>query len=166
MTPKSKKSKGIPANDIATWTPYYDEVAFWYQGGRGRWPNSQAVALVFGKIERYWQLQRTSCRVSVERLANELSMSRKTAERCIRVLVQDGLIEDHSPGVRNRPHEYVVTDKVAMVIRAVRAMHLEAGCQYIGERVGDTGSGTEVALGAVAEVAEAALSVGLGDLPR
>ena len=87
----------------------------------------------------------------------------KGGERCIRILVQDGLIEDHSPGVRNRPHEYVVTDKVAMVIRAVRAMHLEAGCQYIGERVGAPGSGTEAA---VPEMAEAALTVGLGDLPR
>jgi len=144
MTPKSNKSKGIPANDVLTWTPYHDEIAFWYQGGRGRWPNSQAVALVFGKIHRYWKLQGTSCRVSLERLANELSIGRTTVKACIAILNKDGLIEDHSPGIRNRPHEYVVTDKAAMVIRAVRAMHTEAGCRYIGERVGSRQTTTEV----------------------
>ncbi len=75
------------------------------------------TALVFGMVWRYCQMKDRVCRASLERMACELEISRMSVLRHIRILVEDGFLKDTTPGLRNRPHIYADTGKVAMLSR-------------------------------------------------
>ena len=69
------------------------------------------TALVFGRIWRYCQMKNGVCTAAVEKIAMDLKISPKTISRRIKILEDDGFIEDLTPNLRNRPHVYQDTGK-------------------------------------------------------
>ena len=72
------------------------------------------TAAVWGKMWRYCQGKDGVCRAKLERIAKELNVSRMTIIRHIDTLVADGFMKDTTPNLKNRPHIYADTGKVAM----------------------------------------------------
>jgi len=72
------------------------------------------TAAVWGKMWRYCQGKDGVCRAKLERIAKELNISRMTVIRHIETLVADGFMKDTTPDLKNRPHVYADTGKVAM----------------------------------------------------
>jgi hypothetical protein len=127
----SKKTYFTETVGLLTWTRFIEEIAYWYGGGKGRWPAGRDVALVFGKVLAYCDLQGTNCRASIRRIASELGTAYNTVAACLKVLKADGLIQDETPTLRNRPHRYTIGKNAAKVIRGVRSLHRANGDKYI-----------------------------------
>jgi hypothetical protein len=70
------------------------------------------TAAVYGLVWRYCQMRDGACRASVPTLAARLSISERSFSRQVILLKQDGLIEDRTPNLRNRPHILAVTPKL------------------------------------------------------
>jgi len=64
------------------------------------------AAMVFGLVWRYSQMRDGICRAAVNTLAARLVLSRSTVIRQLDLLVQAGLLKDHTPHLRNHPHTY------------------------------------------------------------
>ena len=77
---------------------------------------SHTTALVWGKIWRFEQMSEGVCRASILRLSNELNMDTKTIAKHIAVLEDGEYVVDTTPSVRNRPHIYRTTTKLALRI--------------------------------------------------
>jgi len=59
-----------------------------------------------------------TCTASLERIAGELGISYKTVQRHVKALVTDGYLEDLTPNLRNRPHQYRDTGKAGVKVTA------------------------------------------------
>lgn len=86
---------------MSTFTPIFDIIAGEY---------GLITAAVFGRIWRYSQYKGV-CTASHDRIARDIGVERRTVIRHISILAKDGYISDLSPGVRNRPHHYRITQK-------------------------------------------------------
>lgn len=72
------------------------------------------TAAVYGVVWRYCQMRDQVCTASLDKIAGRLGLSYRTVLRHIKVLCELGYIEDRTPGVRNRPHIYADTGKLAV----------------------------------------------------
>jgi Mn-dependent DtxR family transcriptional regulator len=72
------------------------------------------TASVYGIVWRYAQMEDKVCRASLEKIADRVNVSSKTAERHIKKLCTSGYLEDLTPGVKNKPHIYIVTGKAEL----------------------------------------------------
>ena len=88
------------------------------------------VASVFGKIWRYCQMEKGNCWASQGRIAKEMRLSRSTINRSIKVLKQNGFINDISPDDIGETHHYIVLKKVYAIKESSKN-----GC-FIEEQVG------------------------------
>lgn len=77
---------------------------------------SHTTALVWGKIWRYCQMKDEVCRASIDRLATELNLSDVTVSKHIKLLEDGGYIEDLTPALKNKPHQYVDTGKIKLKV--------------------------------------------------
>jgi len=75
-------------------------------------------AAVFGRMWRYCQMKDGVCKASLDRIASEIGMSRKTVQRHAKALCEAGYLQDRTPGLRNEPHIYADTGKVQLQIAA------------------------------------------------
>jgi len=75
-------------------------------------------ASVFGRIYRYCQMSTGTCTASLERIAEKLGISYKTVQRHVKALVTDGYLEDLTPKLKNRPHQYRDTGKAGVKVTA------------------------------------------------
>ncbi len=73
-------------------------------------------ACVYGRVWRYSQMNHHVCEASHDKIAGELNITRRTVWRWIKLLCQDGYLEDLTPTVRNHTHKYRPTDKIDGVI--------------------------------------------------
>ena len=80
-----------------TFTPLFDGVVS---------RHGMVAAAVYGAIWRYCQLRNGVCYASLASLAARLGLNRSTVQRQIARLIEAGLLEDRTPGLRNRPHVY------------------------------------------------------------
>ncbi|MHA1962732.1 MAG: helix-turn-helix domain-containing protein [Candidatus Thorarchaeota archaeon] len=74
------------------------------------------TAAVWGRIWRYAQQEYGVCQASLDKIANELHISRRTVIRHISKLCIEGYIYDHTPTLRNKPHTYSITNKARIII--------------------------------------------------
>jgi hypothetical protein len=72
------------------------------------------TASVYGIVWRYAQMEDKVCRASLEKIADRVNVSSKTAERHIKKLCASGYLEDLTPGIKNKPHIYIVTGKAEL----------------------------------------------------
>lgn len=75
------------------------------------------VATVWGSAWRYCQMSDGVCRASMDKIGTRAGVSRQTAQKHMNTLVDDGFFEDTTPTLKNRPHIYRDTGKVAMYNR-------------------------------------------------
>jgi len=74
-------------------------------------------AAVFGRMWRYCQMENGICHASLESIADEIGVSRRTAIRYSDILVSLGYLKDLTPKLRNRPHTYSDTGKAMISIK-------------------------------------------------
>ncbi len=99
MTSRAQHENG--SDGMSTFSPIFDEVS----------KNlGMSAASVYGVIWRHCQLRDGVCRASMSRMAGLLGCSIPTVHRQILRLLDEGYIEDITPGLRNHPHSYRVTD--------------------------------------------------------
>lgn len=72
------------------------------------------TASVYGIVWRYAQMEDKVCRASLERIADRIDISSKTAERHIKKLCASGYLEDLTTSIKNKPHIYIVTGKAEL----------------------------------------------------
>ena len=72
------------------------------------------TAAVYGVVWRYCQMSDQVCTASLDKIAGRLGVSYSTVLRHIKLLCELGYLEDRSEGVRNRPHVYADTGKLAV----------------------------------------------------
>jgi len=82
------------------------------------------AAAVWGRMWRYCQMADGVCRAALDTIAEELDLSRPTIIKHIETLVADGFLFDKTPDLKNKPHIYVDTGKVAMYNRFGFAVNL------------------------------------------
>lgn len=75
------------------------------------------TAAVWGRMWRYCQMENGVCQATLETIGRELNLDKSTILRHAETLVADGFFIDKTPDLRNRPHTYVDTGKVAMYNR-------------------------------------------------
>jgi len=71
---------------------------------------STTEGLVYGAIWRFCQRNRGYCYATHETIAAQLGMSERSVRRAIVTLLKRGFIIDNTPGLRNAPHRYQVTN--------------------------------------------------------
>lgn len=74
------------------------------------------TAAVYGRVWRYCEMKDGVCYASLESIAEGLGVNRATIMRHLATLVADGYLQDDTPGLRNRPHIYRVTDALVWEI--------------------------------------------------
>ena len=94
--------------DVEGFTPLIDVLVEQYNG--------VLTAAVFGRVWRYCQGSYGDCKASLQTIADELGISYATTMRHIKALCADGYLEDRTPNLRNRPHTYADTGKVALQV--------------------------------------------------
>jgi DnaD/phage-associated family protein len=119
-------SKQIAA-DVSGFTPCPDELVKKY---------SHTTALVWGKVWRYCQMKDEVCKAAIQRLADDLGLSPNTVASHIEKLERDGYVEDLTPDVRNKPHEYIDTGKLKLKINIFME---ESGTQKLSTRYSKIG---------------------------
>lgn len=90
-------SMGTNLKETGGFTPVIDTIVL---------DTSFITAAVYGKVWRYCQMRTGTCMASLQRMADELGMSRRTVMRHLKILVEKGYLEDTTPARRNRPHVY------------------------------------------------------------
>jgi hypothetical protein len=85
----------MAGNSHALFTPVFDNLIL----AVGPIP-----ALVFGLVWRYTHMSDGVCRAACPTLAARLGLDRSTILRALQKLRETGLLEDLTPGLRNRPH--------------------------------------------------------------
>ena len=68
-------------------------------------------ASIFGRVWRYCQGNRRVCQASHETIGDELGLHRNTVNRYLLQLVEMGLLIDHTPDLKNRPHTYSIAQE-------------------------------------------------------
>ena len=94
--------------DVEGFTPLIDMLIEQYNG--------IITAAVFGRVWRYCQGAYGACSASLQTIADELGLSYATVLRHVKVLCDDGYLEDTTPDLRNRPHTYTDTGKVGLQV--------------------------------------------------
>jgi hypothetical protein len=74
--------------------------------------NGQTLASVYGRIWRYCQMKRGQCEVSIQRIADEINVSYKTAYRTIDWLCHNGLTYDLTPDAGRHIHTYKINEEL------------------------------------------------------
>jgi len=98
----------MPDNSIPTgFTPCLDPLLQEY---------GPVGACVFGRVWRYAQMKHGVCEASHDTIAEGLNITRRTVWRWVKILCDDGYLEDLTPNVTNHPHRYRDTDKISTVI--------------------------------------------------
>lgn len=92
---------------IKNFTPLLDDLVRQY---------GVITAAVWGRVWRYAQQENKVCQAAQDKIADELSISRRTVIRHLQVLTDDGYLKDDTPDLRNRPHTYSVTQKARILI--------------------------------------------------
>ena len=59
--------------------------------------SNRIIALVWGKIFRYCQMKDGKCSASITRMSSELRITEKTFRKYLRILINDGYIQDLTP---------------------------------------------------------------------
>lgn len=103
--PKGEGKKTVEDNtlEIYGYTPIFDVVATRL---------GTMTALVFGVVWRHCQMRLGVCTAGVPRLADLTGIAEKTVRRHLAVLVENGYLEDMTPGIRNKAHIYKDTGKI------------------------------------------------------
>lgn len=93
-----------------------------------------SAALMWGEMYRYSQYRDKKCRAAVETLASDCGMSYRSALNQIAILIRAGYIEDLTPGLKNKPHEYVFTDKAGTIFATAKVSYTipEDSDKYFG----------------------------------
>jgi hypothetical protein len=81
-------------------------------------------AYVWGVVWRYCQMENGSCTASHDTIAARAKMSRRTIIKYLDKLIEDGYVEDLTPGLRNKPHTYC-TKKGEALITTMQISHTE-----------------------------------------
>lgn len=119
-------------------TPLFDHIL----KEHGLW-----AAAVYGRIWRYCQMSDHVCRASLDVLANQLGIDRKTVLKNITILEDARLIFDYTPDRRNSPHIYILARAGEMPrnISTSIGKDPETGGEPgdSGIPAGDTGSGSD-----------------------
>jgi DNA-binding Lrp family transcriptional regulator len=71
-------------------------------------------AMIFGRVWRYCQMKDGQCMASIDTIADEIHISRRTVERHLHRLVKKGYLIDLTPNRRNRPHTYADSGKAGL----------------------------------------------------
>lgn len=87
-----------------TFTPLFDELV--EQGF------SLAERAIYGQIWRYSQLSEGRCTATLETLAKNIGVSKKTVVRALASLKEHGLVVDLTPEIKNHNHHRVVVQPV------------------------------------------------------
>ena len=82
------------------------------------------TAAVFGRMWRFCQGDYGVCVAKQELIADYLGLNRQTVLRHIKILVENGYLEDRTPGLRNRPHTYADTGKVSLLLKLTAGVTL------------------------------------------
>lgn len=83
-------------------TPLFDSMAQAY---------GIVTAAVYGRIWRYCRNDSGACFAALDRIANDIGVDRATVSRHISKLVAEGYVQDLTPGRKNHPHTYRLTQK-------------------------------------------------------
>jgi len=75
------------------------------------------AAVVFGRVWRHCQGERGVCSASLSKMADAVGLSRWTFIRWLRMLCEQGYLEDLTPDRRNIPHLYRDSGKVRMIVK-------------------------------------------------
>lgn len=75
-------------------------------------------ALIIGRIWRFSQMEQGKCTASLAKIARGVGMSRGTVLRHLQWLCANQYVIDTTPGVRSRPHAYVVADRASGLFSA------------------------------------------------
>jgi DNA-binding transcriptional regulator YhcF (GntR family) len=105
--------RGEPEVAKVSFTPLKDDMVAWY----GLIP-----AAIIGYIGRRAMGPAGYCTASVERMAKDLSVSRATVNRHLVYLKAEGVIEDNSKGIVNKPHELKLGPGYEIVQKGMAAM--------------------------------------------
>jgi hypothetical protein len=73
------------------------------------------TAAVYGRVRRYCQHKSGICYATVTTIAKEIGVSYNTVLRRLKLLCNEGYLEDLTPGLRNKPHRYRLTGKLDLV---------------------------------------------------
>lgn len=82
------------------------------------------TAAVFGRMWRFCQGDYGVCFASQSRIAADLGMNRQTVLRHIKILVDNGYLEDRTPNRRNKPHTYADTGKASLSLKLTAGVTL------------------------------------------
>ncbi len=95
------------AVQVQTFTPIFDAVV-------------QDIGLVgasvYGRIWRYCQGRRQCCNAALATIAQSLNISTRTVIRHADTLCEQGYLKDLTPNLRNKPHTYVTTGKLRLIV--------------------------------------------------
>lgn len=83
-------------------------------------------AYLWGRIRRLCQIGKGSYTISHEELGKRIGMSRRTVIKYLDRLIEDGYIEDLTPGVRNKAHTYSVQRGEAKILSGMQISHTES----------------------------------------
>jgi hypothetical protein len=73
------------------------------------------TAAVWGRVWRYTQGEKGICYASLETLAEELGLNKRTIIRKLSILTATGYLNDDTPNLKNRPHTYSLTTKATLM---------------------------------------------------
>lgn len=86
---------------MTQFTPLFDEITERY---------GIVTSAVFGYVWRKCQMEKGVCCASFQTIADDLNVSRKTIINHIKILANDGLVEDLTPDADRKPHKYLVKE--------------------------------------------------------
>jgi len=99
------------------------------------------TAAVWGSTWRYCQMSDGVCRASLEKIAKRIGVSRQTVITHLEILVKDKFFEDTTPQLKNKPHIYRDTGKVAMYNRfGIGVNEIDSGVNLIDSGVNEIDS--------------------------
>ena len=87
--------KGGDSNEQFTFTPILDILAAQF---------GLVTAAVYGVVHRHCQMRDGVCRASTRRMAQLLGTTHITVQRHLRILVENGYLEDLTPDRGKKPH--------------------------------------------------------------
>jgi len=96
-----------PEAKIKNFTPLLDDLVKKYD---------LITAAVWGRVWRYAQQDNKVCQASLDKIAQELGLSKRTVIRKLEILTEGEYLFDHTPELRNKPHTYAITEKSKIVI--------------------------------------------------
>lgn len=126
---------------IKGFTPFIDMVYRHYLEAGQSQQEAMITTLVFGSVYRHSNMRKRYCDASRETMAASVGISKKTVDRRLPRLCNDGFLEDLTPGIKNKPHIYVPTEKAEIMVTMQVGQGVPAD-EEVGQGVlpGGTGS--------------------------